>query len=216
MPSTSKQLLQPLTRCASPSILIALLMTATVVLAAPTAAQERGETPAPLTDSDVTGYAGAMIDLAKLAEEHRERWEEIAAEYDDKDAASGAEAMKMWADFVGGSATRDDYVAIISRHGFESEAEFQQKAERILTVYSAIKTSEAQPEMQQSLSQMMQRLEGSGLSDDQKAEMKKAFEEAQGRLRDFQDGVSDRDRATVNRHLSLIEETFEKLRTSGS
>lgn len=169
-----------------------------------------------LTDADVTGYAGAMVDLAKLAEEHRERWEEIASDFDTDDTESGVEALKIWSEFLHGSATRDDYLSIIKRHGFESEHDFQTKTERILTVYSAIKTDAAQPEMQQSLSQMMQRLEASGLSDDQKAEMKKAFEEAQGRLHEFQEGVSNRDRAVVERHLALIEETFEKLQSTGS
>lgn len=194
---------------------VRVAMLLALLLAAPVAFAQTTETAAPpLTDRVVSRFADSMIELATWAHEKNEAWKE---KWQDDSGSEGAQAILSALDeqFDRSAELVAEADGIVRRHGFESREAWTAISERIMTAYAAIKVAESDNSVEKGVASMLERLSASGLSEEQKAEMRKAFEEAQRRMDEFQDTIPKGDREAVQRNLSLLDSTFERVQSIG-
>ena len=178
-------------------------------------AQKPDAPPPPLRDSDVKGFAQAMIDLSTWSHENADRWEKASEEWAGKDLT--AENMKdftaafsaMWGE--SGEIAREAE-KIVKRHGFDSLEQWSIISSRVMSVYAAIEVEKVHAASGDGVAKMLDGLAASGLSAEQQAEMKKALADAKKAMDDYQSEISPIDRAVVQRNIELLHKTMEELR----
>ena len=155
-----------------------------------------------LDDNAINNWVDSMEALQSWSED---------ADVEDEPIADGAPGDADFEKMLAESARQyPEAESIIQDNGFSGADDWASTGSRILNAWMALEASEEAPRMEEEMERQMREIEDNPhISDEQREMMKQQMEQARGMIQGMTEGVSEEDKAAVERNRDRLSAVMQ-------